>query len=128
MSKLQLKSKTRDSLYSLGIILVLFGIIYLVSYFKDKDTVGPWLGVTICLIFTLAGSLLISSALLILDVFKIAVIRTRFFFNFFSTLNILIGLIGLLLFFTNNLNKSEFLLPFLAIFFVGLTMFYRIDK
>ncbi len=122
-----MKPKTRHSLSALLIMIILFIMAFIIAYFQHSK-LGPWFGVSIFFIFVLAISLLISSLLLILDLFKIVNIRSHFIFNFFSTTTILMGMAGFFLFFTNNLGKADYLLPFVASLMVGVIMSFRIGK
>lgn len=122
-----MKTKTRNSLYALLIMVILFIIVFIISYLQH-DKLGPWFGVTVVYIFVLTICLLISSLLLIADQFKMINIRSHFIFNFFSTATILLGIVGFFLFFSKNLGKSDYLLPFVASLLVGVIMSFKIDK
>ena len=123
-----LSNKIRNSLL-FSVIIVITGVIplYLILH---ANTDGVKQGVAIffySLVIIISGGSL-GILFLLIDIFNISTIRKSRAFNFVSTLNFVIGLTGFIISFIWKFDSITNLIPFTICLFIGLLMFFRIDK
>ena len=113
-----------NTLWSLLIILVWTGLIFLIAYPSQNAPTNDF-GVIIYCIITLFFGLATGTLVLILRLIKLIDSESNFYYNFVGTLNICLGTLGLTLALLNQIDKP-WVIFFAISFIIGLYIFITI--
>lgn len=111
--------KSLSTLFSLIVITILAGLIFLFAY-PSKNAPTDNFGIEIYCIILLLFAIVSGLALIILRFVRVLRSGANFFLNFIGTLNFSLGILGIVLLFSNNLTDKFSIALFFLSFLLGI--------